>query len=132
MPGPGNYDVSASGSIPTKGNKFYMGSRLNDPAEKERSRVPGPGSFDPYLEAVRSKAPGYSMAPLVSRPKSEVEKNPGPGSYESPAPRIKGADFKSTGQRYIPGLDKQKNMTPGPGSYQDATMTANVATYQRR
>jgi hypothetical protein len=58
-----------------------MGSKLNDPIQKEKEILPGPGHFYPTIDVVKPKNPGYSMRTIVNRPATDLEKNPGPGSY---------------------------------------------------
>jgi hypothetical protein len=77
MPGPGQYEQTNKDNGPT----FTFKGK---PDNRERSKTPGPGNYNPDHFVTRDKVPNTLISKsskngLVSR--EEMEK-PGPGNYE--------------------------------------------------
>lgn len=54
MPGPGQYSTDMKG----EGPKFSMGGRKES---KNINDAPGPGNYDPHIDAAKPRAPGAAM-----------------------------------------------------------------------
>jgi hypothetical protein len=102
-----------------------MGVKLG---KSNLSNVPGPGQYEPNMENIKYRAPGYKLgSENRGRSTGDTGKTPGPGQYDLRR------DLKGKDVRFGQGVrtSEKKNETPGPGYYSLPKVTAHMANYYK-
>ena len=104
MPGPGAYDGNVGGNGPA----YSMGHRGGN--QGAGSIAPGPGNYDPNIDAMKQRAPGVGMS---KGPRSNFKAGDGPAPGDYNYQPKQGGGF-SMG---IKPKDRGIGDAPGPGAY---------------
>jgi hypothetical protein len=124
-PPPGTYNISSPFDNSDKG-PMLRGLANELPSFRRVSKLPGPGSYDPYLP-LGQNAPKYSLKPRIHL--EMRSKSPGPSNYypnfrATQATKFAGVSF-GIGEKNRKIKFFRQN-SPGPGSYEIPSIFGNT------
>lgn len=122
-PGPGAYDPATQKGYDRNAPSYTFGSKTG--VANDKTRVPGPGSYEQTSKIQNIASPGYRIGSAKRDGLYKDSTTPGPGSYGT---RPTSAFNKESGPKYGFGTANRDELAgmsrtlPGPGAYEHKGM----------